>query len=49
MGGLLTIIVGICYLLWVKNVSSQQEVDKKYERIIGWLLIGVGIGYILAT
>ena len=49
MMGLLAIIGGICYLLWVRNVSTQLEVDKKYERIIGWLLIGGGIGYLLAT
>ena len=49
MGGLIAIIIGMWFLWWVKNKSNQSEIDKKYERIIGWILIGGGLGYIIAS
>jgi len=48
MGGLIAIFLGIYLIWWVKNRSNQFATDKKVDTIIGWLLIGGGIGYLMA-
>ena len=48
MGPFISICLGIFIVWWVKNRSNQYKTDKKVDYIIGWLLIGGGIGYLFA-
>ena len=48
MGPFISICLGIYIVWWVKNRSNQYITDKKVDYIIGWLLIGGGLGYLFA-
>tara|TARA_B100001758_G_C18156846_1_gene477074 strand:+ start:120 stop:269 length:150 start_codon:yes stop_codon:yes gene_type:complete len=47
MGALLGLLFGGYLVWWVSNKSNQLESDKKVDFVIGWLIIGVSLGYIL--
>lgn len=46
MEALLGIVFGGYLVWWVANKSNQTEKDKKIDTGIGWIIIGVSLGYI---